>query len=180
QGQELAHNDDGTEELLASRIIWIAPESGTYYVMVHDLAGDSAGWEATYSLAVEESASLPGADPFEPDDDFAAATPLETTGTPQTHTFHTSTDLDFVYFVAEKGNKYRIETGDLQADCDTVIFLYDEEGTELTYDDDAGDDVLNSLLEWTAPASGTYYVKIRDFRGQAGPEVSYQIWIQRQ
>ncbi|MDH4209232.1 MAG: hypothetical protein OEV76_10190, partial [Anaerolineae bacterium] len=87
QGQELAHNDDGTEELLASRIIWIAPESGTYYVMVHDLAGDSAGWEATYSLVVEESASLPGADPFEPDDDFAAATPLETTGTPQTHTF---------------------------------------------------------------------------------------------
>lgn len=180
QGQELAHNDDGTEERLASRIIWIAPESGAYYVMVRDLAEDSVGWEATYSLVVLESSSVPGADPFEPDENFASASPLETTGTPQTHTFHTSTDVDFVSFLAEEGVLYRIETWNLEDDCDTVVFLYDRGGAELDYDDDAGGKVLNSLLEWAAPSAGTYYLKIRDFRGHAGPEVSYQIRIQRQ
>ncbi len=180
QEQELAHNDDGTEEPLASRIIWVAPESGTYYVMVRDLAEDSSGWEATYSLVVVESTSLPGADPFEPDENLASASPIDTAGTTQTHTLHTSTDVDYVYFSAEQGVLYRIETGDLTGDCDTVIYLYDEGGVELDYNDDAGEDVLSSLLEWTAPSSGTHYVKVSDFRGRAGPEVNYQIWIRSQ
>ena len=98
-------------------------------------------------------------------------------GAPQTHTFHTSTDEDFVYFVAQEGREYVIETAALQGGCDTVLFLYDEEGAELAYDDDAGEDPLSSRLEWIAESSGTYYVKVRDFRGRAGPEVSYLLSI---
>jgi ribosomal protein L37E len=177
QGQELAHNDDGTDEPYASRITWVAPDTGIYYAMVRDLAGDSAGPEATYSLSVKESPFVEGADPFEPDDDLASARPIDTTGTHQAHTFHTSTDVDYVYFSAQGGKRYAIETGGLTGDCDTVIFLYDRDGVELDLNDDAGEEVLSSLLEWTAPSSGTYYVEVRDFGGHAGPEVGYQLWV---
>jgi hypothetical protein len=48
EGNELAYADDGAQEPLASRIVWIAPSSGTYYVMIRDLGEESAGPDATY------------------------------------------------------------------------------------------------------------------------------------
>jgi hypothetical protein len=177
EGQELAHNDDGTAEPLASRIVWLAPGSGVYCVMVRDLGEDSAGIDARYSLTVVESAFAAGADPYEPDDTPGEATPIETDGTRQPHTFHTTTDVDYVSFTAQQGREYTIQTGDLQAACDTVIYLYDEAGVELDYDDDAGEDSFASLIVWTAPSTGVYYVRIRDFSGRAGPAVSYDVWI---
>jgi hypothetical protein len=177
QGQGLAHNDDGAEESVASRLVWMAPSSGRYYVLIRDLGEDSFGPNTWYSVSVTESAVAEGADAFEPDDDFASARAIAVDGAPQTHTFHTSTDVDFVYFEAEEGQKFVMETGDLQGECDTVLSLYDQSGTELAYDDDAGEEALSSRIEWTAESAGTYYVKISDFRGRAGPEVSYQISV---
>jgi cytoskeletal protein RodZ len=180
QEQELALNDDGTEEALASRIVWVAPSSGTYYVMVRDLSEDSSGPDASYSISVKESTFVEGADPYEPDDSVSEASLIDTDGTPQTHTFHTTTDVDFVWFTAEEGLEYIIETGDLLGDCDTVAYLFDEDGTELTYDDDAGEGGYASRIVWTAPASGIYYAAVTDYAGRAGPDVSYQIWVSSQ
>jgi hypothetical protein len=190
QGQELAHNDDGADEPLASRIVWVAPSSGLYYVMVRDLGEDSAGFEARYSLTVLESAFAEGVDPYEPDDTPGEATRITSDGTRQTHTFNitsdgtrqthtfnTTTDVDFVSFVAQEGQRYTIQTGDLSSGCDTTIYLYDEAGFELEYDDDAAEDSVASQIVWTAPSTGVYYVKIMDFAGRAGPDVSYQVWV---
>jgi hypothetical protein len=177
QGEELAHNDDGTKEPLASRIVWLAPSSGVYCVMVRDLGEDSAGIDARYSLTAVQSAFAEGADRYEPDDTPGEATPIETDGTRQPHTFHTTTDVDYVYFTAQQGREYTIQTGGLQGGCDTVIYLYDEAGVELDYDDDAGEDSLASRIVWTAPSTGVHYVRIRDFSGRAGPAVSYDVWI---
>jgi hypothetical protein len=85
--------------------------------------------------------------------------------------------VDYVSFLAQEGVQYTIETGNLQGDCDTVIYLYHEDGTELDYDDDSGEETYASRLVWMAPDSGIYYLAVEDFFGQAGPEVSYQIWI---
>lgn len=175
QAQELAHNDDGAEEPVASRLVWVAPSTGPYYVLVRDLGEDSFGPNTWYSVSVTESAEAEGADAFEPDDDLASARAMAVDGAPQAHTLHTSTDVDFVYFEAEDGQKYVMETGDLQGECDTVLLLYDQSGTELAYDDDAGEEALSSRIEWTAESGGIYYVKISDFRGRAGPGVSYRI-----
>ena len=177
QGQELAHSDDGADEPLASRIIWLAPSSGLYYVMVRDLAEDSTGIATRYSLTVVESAFAEGADPYEPDDTPAEATRIGSDGTRQAHTFYTTTDVDFVSFAAQEGREYTIQTGNLQAACNTTIYLYNEAGVELDYDDDAGEDSFASLIVWTAPSTGVHYVKIRDFSGRAGPAVSYEVWI---
>jgi hypothetical protein len=175
--QELAHNDDGSAETLAPRIVWVAPSSGRYYVMVRDLGGDSTGIDANYSITVRESAFAEGADQYEPDDSPAQASAMESEGTRQEHTFHTSTDVDYVSFAAEEGVEYTIQTGGLQAGCDTIIYLYDEAGTELEYDDDAGSETYASSITWTAPSSGLYCVAVRDFGGLAGPDISYEVWI---
>jgi hypothetical protein len=177
QEQELARNDDGTEEALASRIVWIAPGSGTYYVMVRDLSEDSSGPEASYGISVQESTFVEGADPYEPDDDAGWASQIETDGTSQTHTFHTTADVDIVWFYADAGLEYTIETGNLLGGCDTVLYLYDEDGNELNYDDDAGEGGYASLIVWEAPADGIYYAVARDYGGIAGPGVSYEIWV---
>jgi len=175
--QELARNDDGTEEPLASLIVWIAPSSGTYYIMVRDLAEDSSGADATYSISVTESASVEGADAYEPDDTLSEASLIDVDGAPQDHTFHTTTDVDCVRFMAEEGTEYAIETLNLLGDCDTAIYLYDETGTELADDDDAGEEEYASLILWQAPADGIYYVAAVDYAGRAGPGVRYQISV---
>lgn len=177
EGNELAYADDGAEEPLASRIAWIAPSSGTYYVMIRDLADESAGPEATYEIRIIASDTVEGADSYEPDDSIAQASSIDTDGTHQSHTLHVTVDVDYVSFLADEGVEYTIETGNLEGDCDTVIYLYDEDGTELEFDDDSGEESLASRLVWIAPDSGIHYVAVEDFHNQAGPEVSYQIWI---
>jgi hypothetical protein len=180
EGQELARNDDGTEEPLASRIVWVAPSSGRYCVMIRDLAEDSSGRGAAYSISVTESPFAEGADLYEPDDTPNEASLFDAGDLPQVHTFHTSTDADYVSFIAQEGTEYRVQTGSLQGNCDTSLFLYDEDGVELDYDDDGGEESLASLIVWTATSSGVHYVKTSDFSGRAGPTVSYEIWISSQ
>jgi hypothetical protein len=180
QEQELARNDDWTEGSLASRIVWIAPSGGTYYVMIRDLSEGSSGPDASYSISVEESTVVEGADPYEPDDDAGWASQIETDGISQTHTFHTTTDVDIVWFYADAGLEYVIETGNLLGGCDTVLSLYDEDGYELTSDDDAGEGGYASRIVWPAPADGIYYAAAQDYGGRAGPGVSYEIWVSTQ
>jgi hypothetical protein len=177
QDQEIARNDDGSEEPLASRIVWVAPSSGVYYVRLRDLADDSAGLDASYTISIVESPFAEGADVYEPDDVFDQATLVDVDGMRQTHTFHTTTDMDYVAFAAEEGVEYEIATGSLQSDCDTVIHLYDGDGVELDYNDDASEESFASRIVWKAPSSGPHYVMVRDFSGRAGPSVSYEIWI---
>ncbi len=51
-GNQLTTDDDGADELRASYILWVAPSSGTYYVMIKDYGDDSAGADTTYGIRV--------------------------------------------------------------------------------------------------------------------------------
>jgi hypothetical protein len=179
EGNELAYDDDNGAEPLASRLIWVPPENGTYYVMIRDLGEDSAGPRTAYSIRVSAQEATAGADRYEPDDTMAEATPIVADNVPQTHTFHLSTDVDYLSFAAGQGVEYTIATGHLQGGCDTRIFLYDESGAELDFDDDSGEEILAARLVWSAPSSGTYYVMVEEFTGRAGPGVSYDVWLSR-
>ena len=117
-------------------------------------------------------------DPFEPDDTCAQASFIRVNGSPQRHNFHVSTDMDWVKFRANAGETYIIETMDLDNRADTVLVLVAPDCTTwLALDDDSGVG-LASRIEWTAPASGTYYVLVQPFSSwNTGEESGYTLSV---
>ena len=76
-------------------------------------------------------------------------------------------DQDWFSFQSQTGIQYTFETG-LFSLNDTSLTLYDTDGTTpLAFDDDGGTG-LASLLTWTAPSQGTYYIAVRGFDIERG------------
>lgn len=162
-GTRLAYNDDygGT---LASRISWIAPSSGTFFVKVRHYNSRAYGAATAYDLRVSTTAIT--GDSYEPDNTQSAARPIAVNGAAQTHTFHIPGDQDWVYFDATAGTAYLIETFNLAAGNDTVLELYNSSGTLLAYNDDYNG--LASRIGYTSPAAQRLYVKVRHYSSGAG------------
>ncbi len=78
---------------------------------------------------------------------------------------------DFFVFDARRGRTYVIET---RADLDTVIELRDDSNYQIDYDDDGGQGGA-SLLRWTAPSSGDYFVVVRGY--DSGDLGTYRLLI---
>lgn len=114
-------------------------------------------------------------DPYEPDGTPAQAKILET-GKAQTRLFCPANDaVDWAAWPAQAGQHYQIATLDLGSECDTVVRLYAPDGqTLLAQDDDSGPGWA-SLVEWTSPADGTYYVQVIEYRGRTGSDTGYTL-----
>jgi len=74
-----------------------------------------------------------------------------------------------------------LETGQvvefsIEADWDTYLELYDEDGNQVAYDDDGGDG-LQSLLVYAVPETGTYTILVRAFSGSS-PEGDYELTVE--
>jgi Zn-dependent metalloprotease len=172
----LITSDDDSGTGLASRIVQTISSTETYYVEVRHFNSSISGADTNYDLAV--SCVAAGADSFEPDDTAAQASPITVDGSAQTHDFHVAGDLDWIQFPATAGLNYVIETFNLGSSGDTVISLYDIDGTTLIASDDDGGDGLASRIAWTAPAGGTYYVRISHFGNNTfGPDTNYDISV---
>ena len=81
------------------------------------------------------------ADSFEPDDTYATASPIVVDAAAQQHTIFPEGDEDWVSFAVNAGQTYTIETasGTPAEDVDTVLYLYDSDGTtQIDSDDDDG------------------------------------------
>ncbi len=100
-----------------------------------------------------------GGDMYEPDDVYTSASTIIVNGGGQSHTTHDSDNVDWLKFDAINGNDYTIETYNLDPDQDTMLYLFDTDGTtQLDLDDDSGDG-LASKISWTCPSDGTYFIK---------------------
>ena len=77
----------------------------------------------------------------------------------------TSSDVDTFWFQAQTRRTYTIETSiPSGSGVDTVIGIWDANGSLLDEDDDGGDGhELASRIVWTAPRSATYYVVVESF-----------------
>jgi len=169
-------DDDGGDGL-ASRIEWTAPANGTYYVKVRHYSSSTFGPDTRYDLRVTGSSSG-GGDAYEPDNTYTQASPIATDGSSQTHDFHAAGDQDWVQFSATTGADYVIETLNLGVASDTYMYLYAADGTTIIAADDDGGDGYASRIEWTAPANGTYYVKVRHYSSSAfGPTTNYDLRV---
>lgn len=119
------------------------------------------------------------ADAWEADNDYSQAKGITPNGTAQTHTFHQPGDNDWAKFDAVGGTNYVIETRNLGENSDTYLYLYDRDGaTILAYDNDVHYLESASRVSWTAPSSGTYYIRVRHLLIQEyGASTSYDLAV---
>lgn len=126
-------------------------------------------WDATCAIIAEDlCAGCPGLTPdvYEPDNTPVQA-PLVACGDLQTHTIPVNGDVDWFAIHLESGDDLTVETFNLVgANPDTFMELYDAGCIFLLFDDDGGSELWASLIEWTAPYSGIYFIKVRTFGGE--------------
>jgi uncharacterized repeat protein (TIGR01451 family) len=97
-----------------------------------------------------------GPDGYEVDDGTGSARtvifPLtDTHTTSELHAFHAKDDQDWLMLEVRPGARYVFATSNLGPLADTVLTLYDDLGTMLDQNDDAGANVQHSRIDWTAP-----------------------------
>ncbi len=127
-------------------IRWLAPASGDYYIDVFDQQNQVRGY--SLQLVLEDEFG----------DDHLNATPI-TEGTYNAG-LQFGGDLDYISFNALAGQTFRFTTSSA-VETDTVMRLYSTNGTTVLAADDDGGPGLGSLITWTAPANGTYFVDVR-------------------
>lgn len=111
----------------------------------------------------------PCLDGYEPDDTWQQARLIEVNQVIQSHNFHATDDRDYVRFVAEADSVYTIRTLNLSAGNDTVLTLYDTDGTtQLEYNDDDPYNPPASKIVWLCSTTGVYFVRVAPFGTQIG------------
>lgn len=117
-------------------------------------------------------------DAYEVDDDCTSAKPLTTDGLPQTHTFHTQGDADWLRFPVRANTSYLIE-GDVPgaSAVDLILSLYTRcnSGATTTQDYNFSPNVR---LAFTATQSADYYLKLVNNKADRyGDDMAYQIAV---
>ena len=145
-GSFLDSNDD-YGDTYASRLYWEAPSSGERYVLV---GGYGTGtYTLTVSLIVDDHGNSEG-----------DATAIRV-GTDVRGALDYDDDIDFFRFKAERGQSYQIDVA-LGTLDDSIVDLYDADGSFLDSNDDYGD-TYASRLYWEAPSSGERYIAVEGY-----------------
>ncbi len=153
-------------------LLFIPLERDTYLLRVRPKTAQDVGPETDYGLSVREQAQTSLCsfiDGWEDDDSWEQAKPIPKNGPPALHNFDVIADEDWHYFLAIAGTTYTITTQNLVPPTDTVLYLYDQDGTTLIAMNDDAPGALNleSRIVWKAPKDGRYFIKVRDFTAQA-------------
>jgi len=143
---------------------FVGLEDHTYYFRARAL--DYAGNQSTYAggdgdtqYTVTTCPTSP--DAYETDDAYSDASWITTDGTSQTHNIHSKEGEDWVKLYAATGVTYTLATTNVGGHADTVLYLYDTDGTTLiNANDDYPEMWPSSRLDWQPSASGTYYAKV--------------------
>lgn len=104
-----------------------------------------------------------------------------TSGQSEDHNFCGVGDEDWVKFFAHAGQRYILETGDLGFTTDTVLTLYDSDGTTILAENDdiAYPTNLASRIEWIAQRDGWLYARVRHWDNRiAGNAVTYTLRLE--
>jgi hypothetical protein len=132
------------------------------------------------SLRIEYTTSSADGDDYEPDDACNQAQSIQVGGGAQTHNFHQYQDNDWVWFEAQAGTPYLIQTSNTGERADTVLELYNQCGQP----PDAIDDNAfgpGATLSFEAPASDTYYVRVLQHDGSVyGADTEYDLTVRAQ
>ena len=88
---------------------------------------------------------------------------------------------DWASFTAEAGQTYTVTTSAWGTRADTVLALYDTDGSSLLManDDYEGTIDFSSQLVWDAPADGVYFVQTTNKAGLTQGLTEYDLWIEQ-
>ncbi|MYB45996.1 MAG: hypothetical protein F4X74_13820 [Acidimicrobiia bacterium] len=152
---ELAYNDDH-EGSPASRIVWVAPSSGSYYVRVAAWGGGTGSYTMTVATfdVVDDHADVVG-----------DATPVMADGAALGVVDYPG-DIDLFVFEATEGELYQIDVA-LGTLADSVVALYDADEWELTSNDDYEGSPASRIF-WEAQSSGSYYIAVSSWGDGTG------------
>lgn len=141
--------DENTDHY--SRLVFAANEDETLYAKVD-------GWYmGTYAISTSIVSDF-----YEPDSSCLQARPFTVGTTLQQYSIIPDYDEDWISFPMEAGWRYLIETapGATSEDPDTVLALYDSDGTSrIDIDDDGGTGTF-SRIEHEATTTRTVYAKV--------------------
>ena len=149
-GVLVAYNDD-YENTPASRIVWNAPTSGSYYLEASSYDTGTGTYTLTIIIADftdDHTNSIQGA---------TAVTLGEDTQGEIEH----GNDTDFFVFETEQGTLYQIDIA-LGTLTDSTVVLYDANGVLVAYNDDY-ENTPASRIVWNAPTSGSYYLEASSY-----------------
>jgi len=175
----------------ASQIIFEAPATATYYVVVDDLSGELGG--CNFNIAGESAPPPPStvsADAYEPNDSPEDATELSTnSGAHLGSTFHVAGDSpvdwpgdtgtgdhDWYSFEAIQGNGYRIAAWGGWTDpvTDPALQVFDSAFVMLHSNDNHHeedpdwDGNLDAIIHFEATETGTYYILVTERNASSG------------
>jgi hypothetical protein len=163
---------------------------GSSYSHLDEIFNGTPNALMTYSLGSGESEHSPGpvtlgmfqdtgwsvtsgvsGDSYEPDNTYTDASPITVNGAAQQHTFHQNGDEDWAKFTVTASEIYSITTSNLGTNADTVLGLYDTDGTSLlaANDDCPGGGLESCINGWSDPDAGTYFIRVVELNDTGGP-----------
>ncbi len=119
-------------------------------------AVEPAGMAATFGALGMEFTP----DAFEPDDEYAQASPLATDGTPAHHSFYPAGDQDRHRLTLAAGQEMTVESLNLIGGADTYLQVLGPDQAVLAQNDNRSLNDPSSLVTFTAPADGDYEVRV--------------------
>ncbi len=145
----------------------ISESSATLYTQVDSTGVISETDNANNIYPFGTEICLASPDAHESDDSAETAKSIGV-GQTQTHNFDSPGDRDWIKFSAEAGKTYTLHTSNLGSSADTYLYLYDTDGTTLLAANDDSGGTLASQIDWTAPATGLYYLAVQHWNPNAG------------
>lgn len=84
---------------------------------------------------------------------------------------------DWFRFPAKKDQNLvlRVLGRSQRSPLDSILSIHQEDGKQLAENDDQGSP--DSIISWTCPTDGVYFLKIRDQLGRNGPDYTYRIEV---
>ena len=156
----LLHSSDSqlVETQNESRLTWLAPDSGAYYVEILSFF-DTGTYTLTVTAVEDESAEDGGGGVLQDDhgDSQDAATAISV-GETLEGSLENWGDEDYFRFTAQAGRFYQIDV-ELGTLDDSYLVLLESDGWHLADNDDFGGS-LASHIAWAAPESGDYYLVV--------------------
>jgi hypothetical protein len=193
-GQELTGFNKPVTVILSYEPDWLQ-HLNEVGLVIYQQVESSDTWTAlpttvdTVNHRVSASSSQPGrfqllaplacpTDASEVDDDFYHAHSISTDGRSLDRVLDSASDEDWFRVETWAGQNYTAQTGGLGPGVDTVLELYDGDGTNLLASDDDSGGGTASKLTWTASHMGIYYLRVRSFTGSSvGCSATYQLSV---